>query len=172
MKWKNILKHPVVLKNIRNFHPGKDYLIGFVSIGFVSLPWLETLEKKEKFQKVISERDNRLYNYSLWLLQCCQNVVAESWIEFQGNQSWWRKWERSIHGEISTFKNITSDILQWRKYRWVYRSCRSRSWRFQMSKLSVTLKDDNGRDCVIENIRTFQKPVSYTHLTLPTKRIV
>ena len=26
-----------------------------------------------------------------------------------------------------------------------------------MNKLSVTLKDDNGRDCVIENIRTFQK---------------
>ena len=26
-----------------------------------------------------------------------------------------------------------------------------------MNKLSVTLKDDNGRDCVIKNIRTFQK---------------
>ena len=36
IRW--LLKHPVALKNIRNFHPGKDYLIGFVSIGFVSLP--------------------------------------------------------------------------------------------------------------------------------------
>ena len=32
-----------------------------------------------------------------------------------------------------------------------------------MSKLSVTLKDDNGRDCVIENIRTFQKHLIMFH---------
>ena len=32
-----------------------------------------------------------------------------------------------------------------------------------MSKLSVTLKDDNGRDCVIENIRTFQKHIIMFH---------
>ena len=72
MKWKNILKHPVALKNIRNFHPGKGYLIGFVSIGFVSLLWLETLEKKEEFKKVISEKDHLLYKIKVeiikWLL--------------------------------------------------------------------------------------------------------
>ena len=34
-----------------------------------------------------------------------------------------------------------------------------------MSKLSVTLKDDNGRDCFIENIRTFQKHLTMFHKT-------
>ena len=34
-----------------------------------------------------------------------------------------------------------------------------------MSKLYVTLKDDNGRDCVIENIRTFQKHLIMFHKT-------
>ena len=33
-----------------------------------------------------------------------------------------------------------------------------------MNKLSVTLKDDNGRDCFIENIRTFQKHLLKTKL--------
>ena len=34
-----------------------------------------------------------------------------------------------------------------------------------MNKLSVTLKDDYGRDCVIENIRTFQKHLIMFHKT-------
>ena len=32
-----------------------------------------------------------------------------------------------------------------------------------MSKISVTLKDDSRRDCVIENIRTFQKHLIMFH---------
>ena len=32
-----------------------------------------------------------------------------------------------------------------------------------MSKLSVTLKDDDGRDCVIENISTFKKHLIMFH---------
>ena len=32
-----------------------------------------------------------------------------------------------------------------------------------MNKLSVTLKDDNGRDCSIENIRIFQKHLIMFH---------
>ena len=34
-----------------------------------------------------------------------------------------------------------------------------------MNKLSVTLKDDNGRDCFIKNIRTFQKHLIMFHKT-------
>ena len=34
-----------------------------------------------------------------------------------------------------------------------------------MNQLSVTIKDDNGRDCVIENIRTFQKHLIMFHKT-------
>ena len=34
-----------------------------------------------------------------------------------------------------------------------------------MNKLSVTIKDDNGRDCSIENIRTFQKHLMVFHKT-------
>ena len=34
-----------------------------------------------------------------------------------------------------------------------------------MNKLSVTLKDDNGRDCSIENIRVFQKHLIMFHRT-------
>ena len=59
---KQHIKTSCGIEKYKDFHPGKDYLIGFVSIGFVSLPWLETLEKKEKFKKVNSERDNRLHN--------------------------------------------------------------------------------------------------------------
>ena len=34
-----------------------------------------------------------------------------------------------------------------------------------MNKLSVIIKDDNGRDCSIENIRTFQKHLIMFHKT-------
>ena len=34
-----------------------------------------------------------------------------------------------------------------------------------MNKLSVTLKDDNGRDCSIENIRIFQEHLNMFHRT-------
>ena len=34
-----------------------------------------------------------------------------------------------------------------------------------MNKLRVTIKDDNGRDCVFENIRTFQKHLIMFHKT-------
>ena len=34
-----------------------------------------------------------------------------------------------------------------------------------MNKLSVTIKDDNGRDCSIENIRIFQKHLIRFHRT-------
>ena len=34
-----------------------------------------------------------------------------------------------------------------------------------MNKLSETLKDDNGRDCSIENIRIFQKHLIMFHRT-------
>ena len=67
--------------------------------------------------------------------------------------------------EFIIFKNITSDILWWRKYWWVYRSGRTESRWLKMNKLSVTIKDDNGRDCSIENIRTFQKHLMVFHKT-------
>ena len=71
----------------------------------------------------------------MWLLQCSQNVVAESWIGFQGDQSWWGKREREIYGKFSLFKNFTSEILWWRKYWWIYWSRKSESRRLKMNKL-------------------------------------
>ena len=41
----------------------------------------------------------------------------------------------------------------------------NRSSSLNMSQLRVTIKDDNGRDCVIENIRTFQKHLVMFHKT-------
>ena len=38
----------MVLKNISNFHPGKDYLIGFVSIGFVSFAVIRDFGKERE----------------------------------------------------------------------------------------------------------------------------
>ena len=63
LRWKkNISKQYVVFRNTKNFHVDKDYSIGFVFTGLLCLLKLETLEKKEKFQKVINERDYRLHH--------------------------------------------------------------------------------------------------------------
>ena len=59
----------MVLKNIRNFHPGKDYLIRFVSICFVSFSEMaENIHIKIPIGKKIAPKNlpSALPNFGRW----------------------------------------------------------------------------------------------------------